>query len=282
MLDVKVFGQRDPRWKDEKHGTSNSTIGATGCTISVLATMLHHAGYFDINPSKLNVKLTQNGGYALGNLVIWSKVAELYPKVEWVYRYYYYDNKLAADWLSKGIMPVVEANAAPIGGAPGGRHWIGFVGDRKSVDPWTGKIVDTSKWSPTGMALYKYEPKKEEDMSQLLEYLGMPNEGDAIARLEEHLGGSEKCEWGDATDEKGGYLGDSRRDVNKLKTQISELGGQIDTLEEDVERLEKEISDHECPIVPPTEPESEWVATSKSIATKEEGVVTTINYEKKA
>lgn len=159
MIQVKVFNQRDPQWKDEKHGTSNSTIGQTGCTICVICSVLWHAGYKDINPSKLNKALTDNKGYSQGNLVIWSKVAELYPKLRFNTRLYSYDNNIAATWIKhNGIIPIVRVSAAPIGGAPGGKHWVGFVGDHKSIDPWNGNIVDTSTWEPDGMAIYDYTP----------------------------------------------------------------------------------------------------------------------------
>lgn len=161
MLTVQPFSQRDPKWATEKHGTSGMTIGQTGCTISILATMLVHAGY-NIDPSKLNKLLTENQGYASGNLVIWQAIQRLFPKVTFVYRHYNYQNDLAKAWINKGLMPIVEVGAAPIGGAPGGKHWVGFVGDMKSVDPWTGTIKDTSTWQPTGMALFDYVPSSNQ------------------------------------------------------------------------------------------------------------------------
>lgn len=161
MLTVQPFSQRDPKWANLKHGTSGMTIGQTGCTISILATMLVHAGY-NTDPSKLNKLLTDNQGYANGNLVIWQAIQQLFPKVTFVYRHYNYQNDLAKAWINKGLMPIIEVGAAPIGGAPGGKHWVGFVGDKKSVDPWTGTIKDTSTWQPTGMALFDYVPSSNQ------------------------------------------------------------------------------------------------------------------------
>lgn len=168
MLDIKIFSQRDPKWSGNKHGTSSSTIGKTGCTISVIASMLVHAGY-DTDPGRLNKLLTDNKGYSNGNLVVWSAIERLFPKVKWVYRHYEYNNDLAREWIKdKGIMPIIQVGAAPIGGAPGGKHWVGFVGDHKSLDPWTGAIVDTSTWEPTGMALYDYTPTQGGNMADCL------------------------------------------------------------------------------------------------------------------
>ena len=215
MLNVVVFNQNDPRWKNDQHGTSNSTIGATGCTICVICSMLVHAGY-DIDPKRLNVMLTQNHGYAAGNLVIWQAIERLFPLVKFIFRYYEYRNDLASEWIKqKGIIPIVQVGAAPIGGAPNGKHWVGFVGDMKSIDPWTGRIVDTSTWEPNGMALYDYKPvtnnQGEIMPTDLQTYLGVQNDDEARAKLKEHLGEVDgKCNWG-AEGEAGGFLGAERR-----------------------------------------------------------------------
>lgn len=156
-LQVTPFNQRDSRWGSNRHGTSSRTLAQTGCTVSIVASMLVHAGY-KTDPGKLNKLLTDNNGYAQGNLIIWSAIARLFPKVKFEYRHYSYNNDLARAWIDAGKMPVIEVGAAPIGGSPGGKHWVGFVGNKKSVDPWTGTIRDTSTWQPTGMALFDYTP----------------------------------------------------------------------------------------------------------------------------
>lgn len=157
LLQVIPFNQRDSKWGSNRHGTSNMTLAQTGCTVSIVASMLVHAGY-KTDPGKLNKLLTDNKGYANGNLIIWSVVNKLFPKVKFEYRHYSYNNDLARAWIDAGKMPIIEVGAAPIGGSPGGKHWVGFVGNKKSVDPWTGTIKDTSTWQPTGMALFDYIP----------------------------------------------------------------------------------------------------------------------------
>jgi len=154
------------------------TMAQTGCTVSIVASMLVHAGY-NTDPGRLNTLLTNNQGYAQGNLVIWTAIEKLFPKVKFVYRYYNYRNDLAREWIDSGKMPIIEVGAAPIGGAPGGKHWVGFVGDKKSVDPWTGTIKDTSTWSPVGMALYEYLPKGT-NMSLNDEIIGKASQRDKV------------------------------------------------------------------------------------------------------
>lgn len=81
---------------------------------------------------------------------------------------------------------------------------------------------------------------KEGEKTMLLEYLGMPNEADAIKRLEEHLGGKDSCEWGNDADGKGGHLGAARRQIAEMEMEI--------------ERLDAEIENHKCPVTEVPEP----------------------------
>lgn len=165
--EITVFGQRDPRWANDRHGTSNSTLGKTGCTISVLASMLRHAG-FDTDPQKLNNLMTANGGYAQGNLVIWTAIGRFFSGVRFVQRLYSYDNAKAIELLEKGLMVVCEVSGAAIG-APGGKHWVGLIGDGKAIDPWDGVITPAAKWQFTGMAVYEYTPKSTQPGNDMME-----------------------------------------------------------------------------------------------------------------
>ncbi|MBM4033732.1 MAG: carboxypeptidase regulatory-like domain-containing protein, partial [Planctomycetes bacterium] len=71
------YSQRDPRWSGSKLGTSAETIGSAGCAVACVA-MLHKwesGSTNDPDPGQLNTWLTANGGYASGNLIIWSVAA---------------------------------------------------------------------------------------------------------------------------------------------------------------------------------------------------------------
>ena len=60
-------------------------------------------------------------------------------------------------------------------------------------------------------------PKEEDDMNELLTYLGVSNEQEAKNKLKEHLGEkSGKCNWGAEGDE-GGFLGSARKEITQLK-----------------------------------------------------------------
>jgi hypothetical protein len=110
----------------------------------------------------------------------------------------------------------------------------------------------------------------KESMNELLVYLGVSNETEAKTKLKEHLGeNNQKCDWGNDSDNRGGFLGSERRKTKSQAKAIQELQLVIVT-------LEKKIADQ--PIITPTEPNVKWVENGKSVTTEENGVKTTINY----
>lgn len=73
-----------------------------------------------------------------------------------------------------------------------------------------------------GWLRVKQTQSQEENMSQLLDFLGMPDEQSAITRLSEHLGSDgKKCEWGSEDGDRGGELGKARRRIKQLEQQGS-------------------------------------------------------------
>jgi len=76
----RPFSMRDPRWYAARLGTSKETIGAAGCLITSIASMLCDIGY-ETNPAAFNDWLRQNGGYASGNEFIWASIEKLGAKV---------------------------------------------------------------------------------------------------------------------------------------------------------------------------------------------------------
>ena len=276
MLKVNLFSQRDPKWANNKLGTSNATILSHGCTITVLCSILNHAGYNE-TPATVNQKLTANAGYSNGNLLIWSAVPRIWPKVKFISRVYSYDNAKALEWLKKGMMPMIEVNAQPIGGTA--KHWIGSLGDSKTYDPdalpnSSNQIAPFSKWTATGMALFEYTPVtnvenivEKPQEGTMLTYLNVKSEDEAKSKLKEHLGEvNGKCNWG-ATKDNGGYLGSERakaadlqaknvilsqengnyaRKVIDLTNEIEKLKGEVDYITKKYDQVtgeEPEISD---------------------------------------
>lgn len=222
----KLFNQLDPAWKNDQHGTSSSTIGKTGCTISLLAAILCHAGYNE-TPKTVDDKLAKNGGYDQGNLILWTVVPKLWPKLKFIYRYKTYDNTKAAEWISKGMVPMIEVKADPIGGAPGGKHWVGFIGDRASYDPWGGDIEETKVWTPTGMALFEYTPNPISN--------NQPSEGGNMGELPANYPDiiKKSGNWDTVVREVMGINDRDPKDVSvdELKAKVNEWKNQVKTVE---------------------------------------------------
>jgi hypothetical protein len=224
MIEIKLYSQRDATWGNDQHGTSSTKLKDTGCTITVLTVLLNQTGY-DETPKTTNQKLTSNSGYSSGNLLNWSVVPKIWPKLSWVGRYYSFDNSKALEWLKNGLIPMIEVSATPIGGT--GKHWLGAVGDGKVFDPWTGTITDFSKWTPTGMALYTYKVENNSNGSEsqesnmtdqdLFTKYGVKTLEELDAKINEACGTT----WGSETQSGGGFLGDARREITQLKIDVA-------------------------------------------------------------
>jgi hypothetical protein len=143
------FSQTDPKWANDKHGTSNYTLRQTGCTITALASLLSHYGVNE-TPRTVNQKLTQNNGYLNGNLLIWSAIPKIWPNMRFVERLYSYDNNRV-----RANLPCLVEVSMPQ--APGGKHWIIFRGGGQMIDPLDGKTKPTSTYTPTGAAIIRGE-----------------------------------------------------------------------------------------------------------------------------
>jgi hypothetical protein len=240
MIKTALYSQRDSQWSGDKHGSSATTIGQTGCTICVLTAILVHAGYNE-TPRTVNRKLTENRGYADGNLLIWIAVPRIWPKLTFRGRITSYNDSLAKEWVAKGIIPLIRVNPEPIGGAPGGAHWIGALGDGKTFDPWAmpgspDQVAPFGKWSPNGMALYDYKPTGDNEPTPTPPADGHKMDQEAYNLLVQTWKDagitptkSEKDKMVDlrgkikeyaGTDWNGGYVADGRKKLNDLKKEL--------------------------------------------------------------
>lgn len=160
-MTIKPISQRDPKWKAEKLGFSNLTIGGYGCTLTSLTCLLNYVYGASYTPNQVNNKLKELGQYNprtnpkgafLGALLVWANVPLAYPKLKFIKRGYNYSNvEVAWNIYVKGMPVMVEVNAASIGAV---KHWVLFVGGQKMIDPWTGTTESTSKYPLTGYSIY--------------------------------------------------------------------------------------------------------------------------------
>jgi len=147
MIAVTSFTQRDPRWANKKLGFSNLTIGGYGCTLTCLSSLISYVYQEEYQPDKVNDLLKKANAY-VGGLVLWSRIPLAFNKLRWIKRVYAYNNLETSIYVYIRKMPVlVEVNAVKIGAA---RHWVLFLGNQKCLDPWSGNIISTSTYPPTG------------------------------------------------------------------------------------------------------------------------------------
>lgn len=80
-LKIEPLAQRDPRWKNDKLGSSTSTIGSHGCVITCLAMIITHASGKPTTPADVNNTLRNMNLYGgeNQNLVVWKAVPQAYP-----------------------------------------------------------------------------------------------------------------------------------------------------------------------------------------------------------
>lgn len=146
MINTRVYSQRDWRWYWKRVGFGKGHFGNIGCTVTALTSLLFVAGY-DLTPPQVAERLRGVKGF-IGDLLYWAKVEKAFPKVKFQYRFYKYNNTEVKKLVDKGIPVLVEVLLK------GSRHWVLFIGDKKMIDPWTGKVVPTTTYPLIGYAVF--------------------------------------------------------------------------------------------------------------------------------
>lgn len=111
------FSQHNPRWADRRVGTGRLTLDRTGCLVCAATGVLTEADV-DTNPGRLNRWLGRHGGFASGNLFVFS----------------------AIEPLGVVLDAVVDCSRVP---APMGR-----VEETLGAGGWVLAKVDFSPWTP--------------------------------------------------------------------------------------------------------------------------------------
>lgn len=152
MIDIPRISQNDKRWKNIQHGTGNTTIGQTGCALCSAVAVLNYMTKQNLTPPEVNSWLVKRGGYSQGNLIIWSKLVELY-RVNGIKRVRNYNNVEVAFnvYVLKRPVIVEVYNSKAIGL----RHFVVYLGDRQLMDVANGMIYPTSKY-PTQLGYVIY------------------------------------------------------------------------------------------------------------------------------
>lgn len=204
---MKILSQRDTKWKDQKLGFGSTTIEFYGCTITSLAMLA------DLTPEEVNNRLKSVGGYAGSNknLVVWSKIKEAIPWLEFQWRGYEYNNDKVKEAINQSGGCLVEVDGSRIGAS---RHWVLYVGDQQMHDPWFGTKKATSYYKPVGYATIKRIGNKPQEPVEML------NE---LQEVLDHYSVKTKDELISMIDEQLKFLKDERDKTNRLQEQIDSL-----------------------------------------------------------
>ena len=121
LRDSIAYSQIDPRWKSDRLGKTNDTMGSDGCLVTSAAMALTNLG-FQTSPKDLNKRLTHTKSYTKNGWLIWDGIrrvtggrakATFYDKV---------DASTIAACMRRGDYPMVQFYL------PNGRsHWAMIV-----------------------------------------------------------------------------------------------------------------------------------------------------------
>lgn len=120
--EVQYFLQNDPAWAQDSIGSSNYKMGGAGCLITCVASSISDLGVA-ITPQELNQKLTAIDGYQNGADLIWYKINEAVPEVDYYYSRVFSSETIEKD-LDKGLLPIVKVKFHGFGA----QHWLLIVG----------------------------------------------------------------------------------------------------------------------------------------------------------
>jgi len=153
----QIYSQLDPKWKNQKLGTSSVSLGGFGCLVSVMAMVACYYGK-DETPATLDTWLTKNKGYQDRNLYKWFEgLTKKYPdiKCEGLFGVPYPLNKTQEaeidNELSNERPVVVQVDYNPMTAVLDG-HWCLIVDKKNGIyqvaDPleYPAKIVPITKY----------------------------------------------------------------------------------------------------------------------------------------
>lgn len=143
---MKIYGQRDPEWANQKLGYGVGTIGDYGCTLTCLSMMI------GIKPHILNTVLKgdsyEKSAFAGSskNLINWLKLEGLTNgTIKFHWRGYGYDESKIKEAIARYGACLVEVDFDGTGRSDD-KHWILALGNHKAYDPWTGNEIPTNKY----------------------------------------------------------------------------------------------------------------------------------------
>ena len=160
LLKVKLWSQHDPRWANDRMGSSGVLMKHQGCLVTNVANYLDYLGV-DTDPKRYNNLLGTRNGYQynyVGGIkyanMYWKYPGVLYPQIQReLTDYTWYWNGTGWEPQARNILkskrPVLGLVDFYAGGALD-QHWVLIVGERAdgwwAVDPETGTLINLSKY----------------------------------------------------------------------------------------------------------------------------------------
>ena len=160
LLRVQLWSQKDPRWGNDRMGSSYRTLAQKGCLVDATAIYLDYLGV-DTDPKRYNQLLGLRGGYQYvvengikyAN-VYWKYPGVLYPQIQReLTDYTWYWNGTGWESQARSILASQRPVLALVdfyAGGPLNQHWVLIVGKRVdgwwAVDPETGTLINLSKY----------------------------------------------------------------------------------------------------------------------------------------
>ncbi len=229
-MEMKILNQRDSKWSGIKLGTSDTTIGSHGCTITCIAMAS------GLEPPEVNNRFNSNNVYSNGNLVTWTKIQAAIPWLQFEWRNYDYndelDNQRVKSAIDKNGFCLVEVDFDRIP-STNDRHWVLYIGNGQMYDPWYGTQKSTSYYPAVGYAIIN---KVGEPQSSIYRGLDLSNQESMKVCVDDHL----KIVEGQLVDKSQyeavkGKLEKSEERVGELSQQLGSANGTIKALTEKIE-----------------------------------------------
>lgn len=161
LIETPLFSQLDPRWRYKKLGTSNSTIGSYGCTLTSVAMVCAYYGK-QTNPDLLNQAMIRANGYENQNLWRWWVLPAIYPDIL-LNEFINCESTpapltLIDTRLASGIPVIVKVDYYPGGAVQ--QHWILLCGkqddDYIAADPISGtRILFREKYGDPARYIFR-------------------------------------------------------------------------------------------------------------------------------
>ena len=144
---VVAYAQQDARWKAERMGGVNQTIGSYGCAM-VCACMVYTQIDQSITPKLFNIVLGNNAGY---NIIYgkeahlaWDRLPEIYPRFKWLGRKSW--RRLLDDGELANVFAMIDDAPLPL--------WVDFRPESSgiqthfvlAVEAWSGDIEIIDPW----------------------------------------------------------------------------------------------------------------------------------------